>query len=1614
MAHNPMGTDPSDSENSTIFNATTRRENVVDPRTGLFEVCVQMPQITGNNGNGPVFYSGLCYTPTSNNEAGLGDGWDLSFTHYSAKFKTLTFHSGEKLQINENIDVIQPAVHAKWAAGKLTVMRKGGRKEVLVKLANTETYVPESLTTDGENNLFFSWTTTPHLINGVTYYQIKLTGIRDATRQLLSIDYTLAFPGTQPPESAVHITFWPDNPNETLMYTLRLKDYALQSVTLASDIKSSFGYQDHPVCGWLLTEITNSSGLKETVVYVDNGLSFPDNPKLSVLPCVNTYTLTPNGGGLPFIKNYTYVRQNPSSYKTIVSEGSPVIRTITYQYNLRHEVTQEKLVQGSCTTLTEFTTTALPNTLNHSSSTTYIKNGASRKITNQNNYNVDAALQSNKQLGVDTDMDYAYTGVIGLPSAGEIRLASLLNPLGNISATLTALLAALSNVTLVSRTFPSNYLTTSFSTNANGLLPTPIPSEFKYYTYRQVGLLSEAKLTNLLRWSVGSDNLATMALTGKSITYYSTPDFRYGRQWTVKTSSKDTSNYLDIFIEPITHFDYSLGGPDNTEITTLTTEQDTQGNERTLSVTHSILSGRVIRQTDYDGNRTEYAYDQYGRLVTQTLCAQSPAYKQITTYAFPAPGQVQTTEPNGKQYLRHYDGADNLVKEYRVDVGLQLTKSVSYDRIGRETQITDYDYLANGTQISSSITSIYDDWNQPSTKQFSDGRQQFNFYDPIAMKRTEWSGTATDQHGKITYYNTNNTVKKTEWANENGSVHSTQTLTYTRANLVKQLQSTGEFGTTSTDFKYDGAGRLIQESHTEKDNTPNATPLTYSYYYTYPVHWLMNEPAQTDIEFDGARRTLGKRTFDAWGRVTSLTRGTSIETYNYDGAARVPKSTVTADTITLNNQYIPELGNLLSKVSTSNLTQQKTFAYAHGMQNASTASEGQYLLEYTHDAYKQLTKQRIQTQPGSAKEVNYVYSPGGRLLSTTDPTGVVSTFQHNSKGQRDGMLNAKQKVEHVYNIMGNLSTEIITYNENNAGPQATTLINYEYDDQLRESRRIFFELDLSLESTYYNNGNLKTATLKKGTQVMGSRSLTYNSALRVKSCTTTGVLRPKNPNNKNIDRQTFFYDALGNVIRCITDFGTEGCTSIYTYDTTTGSRLEKLEHSHADYTPSATLTYDNCGRMTQDQHGKKYEYDWLGRMTKAGSVRYAYDPSDRLMLREQNSVQSQIIYDGLQVQGEYDPGAGNATRHVEAGSQGCTVLHVKRSGVERLLLELRDANGSVFASCDIVAGTEKYHAYTAFGEHFSDEQDSLLSLNGDYRDTDTGQQPLGCGYRWYDPSRTQLNAKDSLSPFHEGGPNAYGYCIEGDPINDQDRNGHFNVSTALRGIWGDSLPGPVTLGKSGALISTVLWTGIGVLTAVMSGGTSLLITAAIVGLATVSAGLAIASVVVADTNPALSEILAWASLGTGLLGGAWTLAKKVAQLGAYLGRSGLAVAKELYQKTAASLTTTLRRFRLYTGHGNLYGSLAPLPNPRHINAIAYNGNAIITSGGNTQLSSLLGRNFLDAGDLNTVLFAGVTGVLGLKKFWESDEANSINSVVSDGSTFPWGGFGRIWANVRGH
>lgn len=82
-------------------------------------------------------------------------------TTFSEHHKKLTLHSGEVLAMEKDKDLKQSAIIAQWSAGKLTVQRRGGRKEVLAAVGNTGIYVPESLTTDGYNSLTLSWMHTP-------------------------------------------------------------------------------------------------------------------------------------------------------------------------------------------------------------------------------------------------------------------------------------------------------------------------------------------------------------------------------------------------------------------------------------------------------------------------------------------------------------------------------------------------------------------------------------------------------------------------------------------------------------------------------------------------------------------------------------------------------------------------------------------------------------------------------------------------------------------------------------------------------------------------------------------------------------------------------------------------------------------------------------------------------------------------------------------------------------------------------------------------------------------------------------------------------------------------------------------------------------------------------------------------------------------------------------------------------------------------------------------------------------------------------------------------------------------------------------------------------------
>lgn len=1499
MAHNPMGKDPADYESDPIFNATTQKSNMVNTRTGLFEAYLKMPSVIGNSGSGPTVDMSLFYSPLSNNMFALGDGWEHSFAIFSEEYEKLTLDTGETLPLKKGVDLKHLAVIAEWGTdSKLTVYRKGGRKEVLTKLGDTRFYLPESLTTDGYNYITFSWASTPHVIDGKTYYQIMLLSIQDETRTLIELDYTLAEDDDQP-VTPVTITYWPDDPTETLRYELTIEDYSLGSVKLAEGIEATFDYIDHKTAGWVLTRCEGWDGLVDEVDLRDEGLPYPGNPKLSKLPCITDHRIKPSGGGPHFWNFFVYSWNTSNTY--YLTEKIEHTKSTHYRYDFStNEIISEIIhFRDAWEVQTDYDISTEGNSLKNSRNISYKKNGNTRTIQIHNRLNKDGGLIENKQRTVIKSLEYL-DGETTSPDNFE--------------------------------KFPSSYIKQEF-TSVEALLGKLLTT--KQYDYSTITGMSELKLSRTVEDFKPFDFQTTKE--EQTISYYDEDDFRKGRQ-------KNTSRSRGQISYPRHSFTYSLGGVNNTELTTVTTAHVGSAT-RTSSQTQSVLSGRIIRQVDTDGNRAEYAYDAFGRVITHTLCAQSATYKQTTTYAYPAPGQVQITEPNGRVRLSEYDGQDRLVRQHEyVAAGTpRLIKDVSYDDSGRELRSTQYDYQADGTVLSEWSEVQYDQYGEVSGRRYSDGREDFNQYDPIAMIREEWSGRSTDKHRKITSYNADETIKKIEWLGQDGEVFQTENANYNDWKLLERLQTAGEYGTTIINYTYDGFGRRLSESHTQIDKGGLLPPaVVYRYEYTYAKDSPSDETASIAIWLGLKKYELGRRNFDGWGRTLSLTRGDATERYEYEGSSPVPKLTFNADGMVLKHEYIKELGNKPSKVSTEDGSQQKTFTYAYGQQSLSTASEGERLLEFTHDRNLQVIQQRVRIQPNEEKKLSSSHSLGGRLLSATDPSEKLTQFVYNAIGQRIQSVSIDLSTTNSYTDQGQLSAETVI--DTADGTQRSVNVSYTYDAQHREISRQFMvagnaQANLEITTAYFGDGKLKSVELKNGNDKKGSRYFTYNAGGRLKWCFTSGECRPTTPKGRTISDERFTYDGLGNVSKCVTTFDGGTNTATYTYDSTSGCRLVKIQNTHRDYEYfSRTLSYDEAGRLLQDGFGTKYTYDWLGRLRQQGSTYYTYDPKDRLATYDIGSGRDkrQTLYNELQIHGDYTLGANENNHHLEPGSAACTLQRVRRSGVNRTLFELRDIDGTVWVTYDAQAQTKKFHRYTPFGGRSNSVSDSMLGFNGEFTGPGYRQYPLGAGYRFLDTETRQFNAPDSESPFGVGGPHAYGYCTNGDPINSYDPSGHQDISRAIARARGGYHDHPAAgLGKDGALVHTILFTGIGVLLAPMTGGASMLFAVAFTALAVVSAALIITSVVIADSNPGLSEGLAWAGLVFGVAGGAWSMGSRILQSAArfarHLGNTARFVGKSIFNRTAFLANA---RQALQKGFG---------PMPKNVSTSLFNSNRVLTA-----------------------------------------------------------------------
>ena len=366
----------------------------------------------------------------------------------------------------------------------------------------------------------------------------------------------------------------------------------------------------------------------------------------------------------------------------------------------------------------------------------------------------------------------------------------------------------------------------------------------------------------------------------------------------------------------------------------------------------------------------------------------------------------------------------------------------------------------------------------------------------------------------------------------------------------------------------------------------------------------------------------------------------------------------------------------------------------------------------------------------------------------------------------------------------------------------------------------------------------------------------YDPRGRLELYTATGPNSPLDPQGKQIQSQTFKFDALDNLTEVTTVFAGGSNIALYEYNGEDPVQLSAVSNSHADYPARIELDYDANGNLTVDEAGRLLDYDALGRLLSvsaagdAPAVDYGYDALDSLTNSQSTEGKEQRFYrDGQlanQLRGEEQRSFVRAGEHLLAEHQSGN-----NAGTQLLAT---DAKKTVLAEVSPESANDL--SYNAYGHQSSAAPAASHSgFNGELREATTGWYLLGQGYRAYNPALMRFHSPDSLSPFDDGGLNAYAYCV-GDPVNYLDPDGHIPWWVGLvAGVAATVLTAGIAAPVTAAL-------GVSVATA---GAVAAVATKVSIAATVISVGSAAGS---AMTKGELSEGLGWLSLGTGIVAGA--------------------------------------------------------------------------------------------------------------------------------------------------
>ncbi|XP_055308446.1 uncharacterized protein LOC129572506 [Sitodiplosis mosellana] len=884
----------------------------------------------------------------------------------------------------------------------------------------------------------------------------------------------------------------------------------------------------------------------------------------------------------------------------------------------------------------------------------------------------------------------------------------------------------------------------------------------------------------------------------------------------------------------------------------------------------SIFNGRVYSDISSQGIETRYSYDAMGRLIHRTLCPGS-AYEHSTTFEYgidpQGPYSIET-DPTGNKSKTRFDGAGRIINRQRFDADKSewfKIFSKDHNSLGESVNSTVNDWLigssGKATNFPLSATTSFDGWGEMKSVAFSNGKTQHQQTDQINLIHTSYEqGNINNERltsgSFINAYDTinGNLISKT-LKTVSGEVHSTIQLTWD--GLGQLLEEQDEMGAV-TKRTYDECGRVITQT------LPDGTIVRR----TYAPHLGGNEIASISVtgsDASGRTRTwlLGTQTFDSLGRLKERVSGGRTTSYTYQGVSPKPSTVTMPSGKTLHYTYIPELDYAISSMTTDGITQ--TYSYDKGTGKLLSASESPSTIHYTWSKDGRLTEEMF-SYNGTSKRSKHAQTLNEAPTSYTDVTGKETQYTMNSHGQVIRISDPNLTVDLTYDALGRLKTKSVRDQSSNSS--LTTRLSY--DDFGREIKRTIADgsgVTVELSQTFQINGLLATRSTKKNNVTIRDDHFGYDNRNRLVSYRATGNSLPTDAYGNQMTSQTYQFDALNNLTSVATTFNDRSSnTATYHYENQSDpTQLTKVNNTHSKYPANVNLSYDAEGRMTHDEAGRTLSYDAMGRLKsvieKNGRTSiYGYDALSRLITQKigDNDIRH-LYYRGTELVNEIFVSKHRETRLIKSGHSCFGIIDG-----DHLTLTGADKNDSLLMSTNSKkdAGNAQLHAWSPYGNGETDS--SLPGFNGERIDPSSGMYHLGNGYRAYNPVLMRFNCPDSLSPFGEGGINAYAYCA-GDPINHTDPSGHLSWQ-AITGIVMSAIGIAFSVFTAGASIAAAG----GVMAAIASASTTSLIVG---GLGIVSDVTSIVSGAMEDTSPEASGILGWVSLATGIAGMAIGVAK---------------------------------------------------------------------------------------------------------------------------------------------